>query len=67
MYYVETYTQESGSNMDELAYNTNDLFYIFQDLCEFKNWDYALVTDEDECGIAIIHNNGVVEMLGVIK
>lgn len=48
MYTVETYTIENGSNMDTIEYKNIPVEFIAKDLMDYDNWDYAIVSKEDE-------------------
>lgn len=49
MYYAETYTTENASNMTVTTYDDIPMDQIANDLLEnAKNWDYAIVSNEND-------------------
>lgn|GEM_PF-4335014 len=56
---AETYTTANGSNMDAITYNDSaSIREIADDLKQYDNWDYAILTDDDDEIIATIEHNG---------
>lgn len=60
MFYAETYSNKDASNMDCIVYNDITVDQIANDILEtVKNWDYAVVSNEDDdiiCTINKIEN-----------
>lgn len=59
MYYAETYTTENASNMTVTTYDDIPMDQIANDLLEnVKNWDYAIVSNENDEIICNIFKDG---------
>lgn len=62
---AETYTTANGSNMDSIEYEESaTLIEIVNDLRGFKNWDYAILSDDDgEILATVYRDDGIIDIM----